>query len=60
MLTFSKFFKGIKFICHCKTSINQDIVSLWQDNNHYYGYYRFSGLRPITDDLFNKMLEYKV
>jgi hypothetical protein len=36
----------------------EDILSLWKIGPHYCGWYRYSGMRPITDCLAKKIIRW--
>ena len=35
-----------------------DILSLWKVGPHYCGWFRYSGLRPITDSLAHEIIRW--
>jgi len=64
-IIFSKGFPTIKLVCYTKywkdSNWESDIKSLWKDQDNYYAFYCMSGLRPITDRLFNEVFNnYKI
>jgi len=60
-LSFSKFLHHVKFECYLNCSdFGQDVQSLWTSSQYYYGYFESSGLRIITNELFCRLLKYKI
>lgn len=63
---FSPFLNHIKFVCYLKTgkesNYKNDIETLWMsDNGEFFGFYHMSGIRAITDKLFNDCInKYKI
>jgi len=60
---FSKEFSNIIFVCELKQSFQRNIESLWRctKKGTLFGFYSSSGLREITNNLYNRMInDYKI
>jgi hypothetical protein len=56
---FSKFMDNIKFECYLREDSKHDIESLWIDikSGTQYAFYKYSGLRAITNNLYYKLIK---
>lgn len=58
--SFSKFHNDIKLKHYLKPDLSHDVETIWIGNDGYYAFFHTSGLRAISNELYDKLKKFIV